>query len=657
MHLLRKFFCTSVFGLLLFHGDVFGAECTFSVPSANMVITSFNVECPGGVANGYGEVVVENSVANGMPAVRISAQFVQGAPSGRGTIQAEDKSFGFEGEIRNWRPHNGKGYERRLGGEAKAVEFREGAIFRSNESVSPTGNQFTPPQKATSEQTEINPLAKAIFGGIFAALRNSLQGAQQTGASPTVGTQQAVANPSLAQQEQAANDLVKRQAAEADARNASQARAADAQSKANIAAADAQIRAQRQTEEALIKAQQEASDRQLREQNILLAKQAADAQARATQQAVEQQARINQQAKDADALAKRQAQAADVQMAEQARKADVQRRAQEQNVAPSNTQQQATVPQTQAFSSQAQADSYRKQQEAQTAAFNKQAEQERLRYQQQAEAERLRYQQQATAQQAQSSTVSPSNSGGTLYRPATNPLPQITYGRSTTTAAISPSTVPDGSKNDSAANAHSSPTNSSANVPSGILLVPAGTSQTANSTPQYLTPPTTTVAKKSNIVSPNIAFDTANSTPQQVAPSDGLAIEASLIPLVPFFLEEASIATAVAAEKWYAESGNTVYVIRLAQKIVYVGITSNFSQRAAYWLSRGYKIIPVAGLTNVSRLAAHGIEQLYIARFGLARESGQLLNKYNSIAADNPSMANALKLGIEALRAANWPGF
>jgi hypothetical protein len=73
-------------------------------------------------------------------------------------------------------------------------------------------------------------------------------------------------------------------------------------------------------------------------------------------------------------------------------------------------------------------------------------------------------------------------------------------------------------------------------------------------------------------------------------------------------------------------------VARSTKVVKYVGITMNFARRSAEHLRNGLEIEPILGMTNLSKLAARGVEQVLIEQHGLISQGGTLLNKINSIA-------------------------
>jgi filamentous hemagglutinin len=79
----------------------------------------------------------------------------------------------------------------------------------------------------------------------------------------------------------------------------------------------------------------------------------------------------------------------------------------------------------------------------------------------------------------------------------------------------------------------------------------------------------------------------------------------------------------------------------------YVGITNNFSRRAAEHLRlRGWRIEPIYGLEHLSREDARAVEQVLIEYYGL----WNLYNRINSIAASNPIYQDAIQRGREILK-------
>jgi hypothetical protein len=93
---------------------------------------------------------------------------------------------------------------------------------------------------------------------------------------------------------------------------------------------------------------------------------------------------------------------------------------------------------------------------------------------------------------------------------------------------------------------------------------------------------------------------------------------------------------------------NTVYQVVQNGKTIYVGITQNFGQRAAYWLTTNKWVIePIPGLREtLSRTDARAVEQVLIETYTLVN----LVNKINSIAATNPIYQSAIQRGSEILQ-------
>ncbi|MGX1929366.1 DUF6443 domain-containing protein [Flagellimonas sp. 2504JD4-2] len=103
-----------------------------------------------------------------------------------------------------------------------------------------------------------------------------------------------------------------------------------------------------------------------------------------------------------------------------------------------------------------------------------------------------------------------------------------------------------------------------------------------------------------------------------------------------------------------------VYLSKQGGKVIYVGITNNFARRAAQHL-RGpnkLKIDPIHdSLQSLSRNDARAVEQVLIEYFGLGGkrgQTGQLLNRINSISENNKRYGAALKKGKQLLEAAGF---
>ena len=100
------------------------------------------------------------------------------------------------------------------------------------------------------------------------------------------------------------------------------------------------------------------------------------------------------------------------------------------------------------------------------------------------------------------------------------------------------------------------------------------------------------------------------------------------------------------------------YIVYLARGgkglkgIQYVGITSQFAIRQATHLrTKGILIEEILG--GLSKADARAVEQVLIEMYklgGKEGQTGQLLNKINSISKNNPGYAQALERGIELLK-------
>ena len=94
-----------------------------------------------------------------------------------------------------------------------------------------------------------------------------------------------------------------------------------------------------------------------------------------------------------------------------------------------------------------------------------------------------------------------------------------------------------------------------------------------------------------------------------------------------------------------------VYFVKGSKGFRYVGITNNLARRAAEHLrTRGFIIEPL--LKDLTKADARAVEQALIEIYklgGKEGQTGQLLNKINSIAKTNPKYAAALKRGYELL--------
>ncbi len=93
----------------------------------------------------------------------------------------------------------------------------------------------------------------------------------------------------------------------------------------------------------------------------------------------------------------------------------------------------------------------------------------------------------------------------------------------------------------------------------------------------------------------------------------------------------------------------------------YIGRTSNFSQRAAWWASvRRWRIEPIEGLGNLTLKEARGVEQWLIEYHGLNGvamrfgQTGTLYNRINSIARSSPMYDEAIEAAKLILGAAGY---
>jgi len=94
-----------------------------------------------------------------------------------------------------------------------------------------------------------------------------------------------------------------------------------------------------------------------------------------------------------------------------------------------------------------------------------------------------------------------------------------------------------------------------------------------------------------------------------------------------------------------------VYKIAVNGKTIYVGITKDLLRRAK---NHGVSLQDLAVIAEgLTRLRARGVEQALIEIHGLAKHGGQLLNKINSIAKNNPHYKKAVEYGkkyLESIR-------
>ncbi len=85
-----------------------------------------------------------------------------------------------------------------------------------------------------------------------------------------------------------------------------------------------------------------------------------------------------------------------------------------------------------------------------------------------------------------------------------------------------------------------------------------------------------------------------------------------------------------------------------AGNVIYVGITNNLTRRAAQHLrTKGITIVEY--FSKLTRSEARAVEQALIDLHGLGKTGGKLLNKINSIAANNPIYDDAIAQGWSIL--------
>ncbi len=97
------------------------------------------------------------------------------------------------------------------------------------------------------------------------------------------------------------------------------------------------------------------------------------------------------------------------------------------------------------------------------------------------------------------------------------------------------------------------------------------------------------------------------------------------------------------------QGGYTVYQSIKNGVVEYVGITTNFARREAEHLANGRRIEQINGLSNITRNAARGAEQLLIDHYGLGKNGGVLSNIINSISRLNPNYQKYIDSGKQAL--------
>jgi predicted GIY-YIG superfamily endonuclease len=86
-------------------------------------------------------------------------------------------------------------------------------------------------------------------------------------------------------------------------------------------------------------------------------------------------------------------------------------------------------------------------------------------------------------------------------------------------------------------------------------------------------------------------------------------------------------------------------------KIIYVGITDDFTARAASHLrEKSIVIAKIRGLTDLPRDDARAVEQALIELHRLGRNGGSLLNKINSISSKNPIFNQARSRAMTILK-------
>lgn len=108
-----------------------------------------------------------------------------------------------------------------------------------------------------------------------------------------------------------------------------------------------------------------------------------------------------------------------------------------------------------------------------------------------------------------------------------------------------------------------------------------------------------------------------------------------------------------------SESKVLVYLSVNANKLIqYVGITNNFAARsAAHLAQKGITIEKIKGLSNLTRAQARSVEQVLIEYYGLggkADQTGQLLNRINSISKGRDTYKQSLKQGLKLLEQAGF---
>ena len=92
-------------------------------------------------------------------------------------------------------------------------------------------------------------------------------------------------------------------------------------------------------------------------------------------------------------------------------------------------------------------------------------------------------------------------------------------------------------------------------------------------------------------------------------------------------------------------------------EVNYVGITNNVQRRhGEHFRSKGIRIEPVKGLSNLSEYDSRAVEQALIEIHLLEKEGGTLTNRINSISKINPKYAESVSKGAEILREIEYDG-
>ncbi len=89
----------------------------------------------------------------------------------------------------------------------------------------------------------------------------------------------------------------------------------------------------------------------------------------------------------------------------------------------------------------------------------------------------------------------------------------------------------------------------------------------------------------------------------------------------------------------------------------YVGITNSVPRRFREHLrDKNIRIEPIAGLENLPKNDARFVEQALIELHELGKNGGTLINRINSIGEKNPIKAEAVRKGLEILKAIEYDG-